>query len=142
MPTKLLKARFLGGLGLTVRGDTFCLKYKHRMTVRGYFLFEIQTKDNAGSTYEHRMGALPEDKVVSARQRMDEQFFGIASDRFKNWHRAFWKISFMEHGSLDAPTPTAKQKAPNRFGGFLFVENTGVEPVTSCMPCKRSSQLS
>ena len=23
-----------------------------------------------------------------------------------------------------------------------FVENTGVEPVTSCMPCKRSSQLS
>jgi hypothetical protein len=22
------------------------------------------------------------------------------------------------------------------------VENTGVEPVTSCMPCKRSSQLS
>ena len=39
------------------------------------------------------------------------------------------------------------------FGGFSFlnpcktklrliVENTGVEPVTSCMPCKRSSQLS
>ena len=27
------------------------------------------------------------------------------------------------------------------LGGF-FVENTGVEPVTSCMPCKRSSQLS
>jgi len=24
----------------------------------------------------------------------------------------------------------------------LLVENTGVEPVTSCMPCKRSSQLS
>ncbi len=24
----------------------------------------------------------------------------------------------------------------------LPVENTGVEPVTSCMPCKRSSQLS
>jgi hypothetical protein len=23
-----------------------------------------------------------------------------------------------------------------------LVENTGVEPVTSCMPCKRSSQLS
>ena len=25
---------------------------------------------------------------------------------------------------------------------LVFVENTGVEPVTSCMPCKRSSQLS
>jgi len=24
----------------------------------------------------------------------------------------------------------------------FLVENTGVEPVTSCMPCKRSSQLS
>ena len=24
----------------------------------------------------------------------------------------------------------------------LFVENIGVEPMTSCMPCKRSSQLS
>lgn len=23
-----------------------------------------------------------------------------------------------------------------------LVENTGVEPVTSCMPCKRSSQMS
>ena len=23
-----------------------------------------------------------------------------------------------------------------------LVENTGLEPVTSCMPCKRSSQLS
>ena len=26
--------------------------------------------------------------------------------------------------------------------GFLFVEHNGVEPMTSCMPCKRSSQLS
>jgi hypothetical protein len=26
--------------------------------------------------------------------------------------------------------------------GFIFVENIGVEPMTSCMPCKRSSQLS
>jgi hypothetical protein len=25
---------------------------------------------------------------------------------------------------------------------FAFVENRGVEPLTSCMPCKRSSQLS
>lgn len=25
---------------------------------------------------------------------------------------------------------------------IINVENTGVEPVTSCMPCKRSSQLS
>jgi hypothetical protein len=28
------------------------------------------------------------------------------------------------------------------FGAAFGVENTGVEPVTSCMPCKRSSQLS
>jgi hypothetical protein len=37
-------------------------------------------------------------------------------------------------------------KAWNRKGGPIWdrlsVENTGVEPVTSCMPCKRSSQLS
>ncbi len=26
--------------------------------------------------------------------------------------------------------------------GYLFVENIGIEPMTSCMPCKRSSQLS
>ena len=25
---------------------------------------------------------------------------------------------------------------------FHFVENIGIEPMTSCMPCKRSSQLS
>ena len=25
---------------------------------------------------------------------------------------------------------------------FYLVENIGVEPMTSCMPCKRSSQLS
>ena len=25
---------------------------------------------------------------------------------------------------------------------YLLVENIGVEPMTSCMPCKRSSQLS
>ena len=30
-----------------------------------------------------------------------------------------------------------------RVGDFEFpVENIGVEPMTSCMPCKRSSQLS
>ena len=28
------------------------------------------------------------------------------------------------------------------LSGPPSVENTGVEPVTSCMPCKRSSQLS
>ena len=25
---------------------------------------------------------------------------------------------------------------------FVFVEHNGIEPMTSCMPCKRSSQLS
>ncbi len=35
---------------------------------------------------------------------------------------------------------TNKKGDPNV--GRLSVENTGVEPVTSCMPCKRSSQLS
>jgi hypothetical protein len=34
------------------------------------------------------------------------------------------------------------KKAPIKVDGRLHVENTGVEPVTSCMPCKRSSQLS
>jgi hypothetical protein len=28
------------------------------------------------------------------------------------------------------------------FRQLSFVENIGVEPMTSCMPCKRSSQLS
>ena len=30
----------------------------------------------------------------------------------------------------------------NREFGIAMVENIGVEPMTSCMPCKRSSQLS
>ena len=49
----------------------------------------------------------------------------------------------------DAPAsklyqPTKPKNRPNpRVGSDLkLVENTGVEPVTSCMPCKRSSQLS
>lgn len=29
-----------------------------------------------------------------------------------------------------------------RKGDLKLVENNGVEPMTSCMPCKRSSQLS
>ena len=38
-----------------------------------------------------------------------------------------------------------KKKSEEGKPTLLFpalVENTGVEPVTSCMPCKRSSQLS
>ncbi len=35
-----------------------------------------------------------------------------------------------------------EQKSPESLRGFLSVENIGVEPMTSCMPCKRSSQLS
>ena len=34
------------------------------------------------------------------------------------------------------------KKRPSNFDGLFFVENTRVELVTSCMPCKRSSQLS
>lgn len=30
----------------------------------------------------------------------------------------------------------------NRKALIIIVENIGVEPMTSCMPCKRSSQLS
>lgn len=38
---------------------------------------------------------------------------------------------------------TANKKAPNFLEAlYLLVENTGVEPVTSCLPGKRSSQLS
>ena len=33
-----------------------------------------------------------------------------------------------------------KKAQPVKVG--LLVENIGVEPMTSCMPCKRSSQLS
>ena len=36
---------------------------------------------------------------------------------------------------------TQKRPCTNRTGPFL-VEDNGVEPMTSCMPCKRSSQLS
>jgi hypothetical protein len=37
---------------------------------------------------------------------------------------------------------TEVNKKATQLSGFLFVENTGVEPVTSCLPGKRSSQLS
>jgi hypothetical protein len=33
-------------------------------------------------------------------------------------------------------------KKEKRTTGPFLVENIGVEPTTSCMPCKRSSQLS
>ena len=35
-----------------------------------------------------------------------------------------------------------KQQSPLIQRASCFVEHNGVEPMTSCMPCKRSSQLS
>jgi hypothetical protein len=35
-----------------------------------------------------------------------------------------------------------KKPVRNESDGLNTVENIGVEPMTSCMPCKRSSQLS
>ena len=40
-------------------------------------------------------------------------------------------------------SPKNKKALSITLKAFIInVENTGVEPVTSCMPCKRSSQLS
>ena len=36
------------------------------------------------------------------------------------------------------PNRQYKQKDRNFRCGLTLVENTGIEPVTSCMPCKRS----
>ena len=36
----------------------------------------------------------------------------------------------------------AKKKSALRRSADFFVEKIGLEPTTSCMPCKRSSQLS
>ena len=52
-----------------------------------------------------------------------------------------------------APVPEFFASLQTRYGAhenkktafravLIFVENIGVEPMTSCMPCKRSSQLS
>ncbi len=57
--------------------------------------------------------------------------------------------SFAENAPADRPsmqealfrTRTTK-KAALADSLSCFVENAGVEPATSCMPCKRSSQLS
>jgi hypothetical protein len=48
------------------------------------------------------------------------------------------------HPTVDTNYFLIKSKSPPHFraGGLGFVENIGVEPMTSCMPCKRSSQLS
>jgi hypothetical protein len=35
-----------------------------------------------------------------------------------------------------------KKRHLKRYLFYCNVENIGVEPMTSCMPCKRSSQLS
>ena len=44
---------------------------------------------------------------------------------------------------LETAQKIAKNKTGNMSSMFpVEVENTGVEPVTSCMPCKRSSQMS
>ena len=41
---------------------------------------------------------------------------------------------------LDATSKKAKRKAPyfKRSTVLFLVENSGIEPLTSCMPCKRS----
>jgi site-specific DNA recombinase len=45
--------------------------------------------------------------------------------------------------SIDGHSSAQKNRTPtNKLVVSGRVENTGVEPVTSCMPCKRSSQLS
>ena len=47
-----------------------------------------------------------------------------------------------EYGSVSRK-PFVVQYFKDRLQLFsCFVENIGVEPMTSCMPCKRSSQLS
>ncbi len=48
------------------------------------------------------------------------------------------------HCILNKINTAGKQKKPRtkNVSDFLFVENNGFEPSTSCMPCKRSSQLS
>jgi hypothetical protein len=69
----------------------------------------------------------------------------------------WWRISkSIRSGHVDRPTgddlpesirdalvyaPALKQKTPT-VSARVLVENIGVEPMTSCMPCKRSSQLS
>ena len=48
----------------------------------------------------------------------------------------------LSHQKKPRATPKTK-KAPNPLEALCFlVENIGVEPMTSCLPGKRSSQLS
>ena len=54
------------------------------------------------------------------------------------------KYSFLKNGAGEATQPSktifSKKKStvlPAKYGAFL-VENSGIEPLTSCMPCKRS----
>ena len=46
-------------------------------------------------------------------------------------------------GELSPHSFGNNKKNTTRFRAvlFLLVENTGIEPVTSCMPCKRSPEL-
>ena len=45
-------------------------------------------------------------------------------------------------GNAIWPGPDTKKPGTQANRAFEKVENIGVEPMTSCMPCKRSSQLS
>ena len=54
------------------------------------------------------------------------------------------KYSFLKNGAGEAIQPPkigfSKKKStvlPAKYSAFL-VENSGIEPLTSCMPCKRS----
>ena len=46
------------------------------------------------------------------------------------------------HKEVDCVHRSPNENPPSLKLRRAEVENTGVEPVTSCMPCKRSSQLS
>ena len=56
------------------------------------------------------------------------------------------KYSFLKNGAGEAIQPPkisfSKKKStvlPAKYSAFL-VENSGIEPLTSCMPCKRSPE--
>ena len=66
--------------------------------------------------------------------------------KVKSWGLYRNRLQKPENGAGEAMQPPkigfSKKKStilPTKYSAFL-VENTGIEPVTSCMPCKRSPE--
>ncbi len=78
--------------------------------------------------------------VTDMKKRLADIMLAVSWREFAN---TYFEKSWVHMLPPQASPP--KRSMGSRFATAhrgVFVENIGIEPMTSCMPCKRSSQLS